>query len=136
MKSISILIPTMNRPDFLVRALRYYAKVGFDGYICIGDSSDTQHVEKTKHAIQLFEKKINIIYRYFPSPPYTHNGMVIKELIELAPTAFAVFSGDDDFLVPRGLEKCVVFLNNNPEYLISNYLGVEHVEIKGKTIYF
>ncbi|MCK4521194.1 MAG: hypothetical protein KAU20_01380 [Nanoarchaeota archaeon] len=29
-----------------------------------------------------------------------------------------------------------IILNNNPEYLISNYLGVEHVEIKGKTIYF
>lgn len=113
---ISILIPTLNRSDFLIRALYYYSKVGFKGYVCIGDSSDAQHIEKTKRAIYALEGKLRIIYRSFPNPPYTHGGMVIKELIELAPTPYAVFAGDDDFVIPNGLEECAAFLENHPEY--------------------
>lgn len=113
---ISILIPTLNRSDFLIRALHYYSKVGFKGYICIGDSSNAQHVEKTKRAIQTLGNKIKIIYRYYPNPPYIHDGMVIKELVELAPTPYAVYAGDDDFMIPNGLEQCITFLKDHPEY--------------------
>ena len=121
---ISILIPTLNRSDFLIRALHYYRKVGFKGYVCIGDSSNAQHVEKTKRAIQALKGKLNIIYRTCPSPPSMHidplgtpgEGMCVKELIELAPTPYAVYSGDDDFVIPRGLERCAAFLENHSEY--------------------
>ena len=112
---ISILIPTLNRSDFLIRALHYYSEVGFKGYVCIGDSSNIQHVENTKRAIQALEGKLRIIYRSFPNPPYT-GGMVMKELIELAPTPYAVYSGDDDFVIPNGLEQCAAFLDAHPEY--------------------
>ncbi|WP_255542310.1 hypothetical protein [Azospirillum sp. INR13] len=40
MLPITILIPTMNRPDYLQRALAYYREAGFDGCILIGDSSE------------------------------------------------------------------------------------------------
>lgn len=113
---ISILIPTLNRSDFLIRALHYYSNVGFRGYICIGDSSNEQHSEKNKYVIQALKDKINIIYRTFPNPPYIHGGMVMKELIELAPSPYAVYAGDDDFVIPKGLERCVTFLENHPEY--------------------
>jgi len=121
---ISILIPTMNRSDFLIRALLYYSKIGFKGYICIGDSSNAQHVEKTKRAIQTLGNKIKIIYRNFPNPPYIHDGMVTKELIELAPTPYAVATGDDDFLIPNGLEQCIIFLEDHPEYSATHGIRV------------
>lgn len=113
---ITIMIPTLNRSDFLIRALQYYSKVGFKGYVCIGDSSDAQHIEKTKRAIHALEGKLRIIYRSFPDPPYMHNGMVTKELIELAPTPYAVSAGDDDFMIPNGLDQCVEFLEAHPGY--------------------
>lgn len=121
---ISILIPTLNRSDFLIRALYYYAKVGFEGYICIGDSSNAQHVKKTKRAIQTLGDKIKIIYRHFPNPPYIHDGMVMKELIKLVPTSYAVYSGDDDFVIPNGLEKCIAFLDKHPEYSAAHGIRV------------
>lgn len=121
---ISILIPTLNRSNFLIRALRYYSKVGFKGYICIGDSSNAQHVEKTKRAIQALGNKIKIIYRYYPNPPYIHNGMVIKELIELAPVPYVVFAGDDDFVIPNALEQCITFLKDHPEYSAAHGIRV------------
>lgn len=113
---ISILIPTLNRSDFLVRALFYYSKVGFKGYVCIGDSSEAPHTKKVNRAIQRLRGKLKIIYRTFPNPPYIHDGMVTKELIELAPTPYAVYAGDDDFVIPRGLEQCAAFLEDHPEY--------------------
>lgn len=121
---ITLLVPTMNRSDFLIRMLRYYDDIGFEGCICIGDSSNDQHIEKTKHAIKILKNKIRIIYRNFPKPPYIHNGMVIKALIEIAPTPYAVFAGDDDFLIPNGLEKCIAFLDVHPEYSAAHGIRV------------
>lgn len=121
---ISILIPTLNRSDFLIRALHYYSEVGFKGYICIGDSSNAQHAEKTKRAIQALGNRIKIVYRYYPKPPYIHEGMVMKELIGLAPTPYVVYAGDDDFVVPNGLERCITFLKNHPEYSTAHGIRV------------
>lgn len=42
--------------------------------------------------------------------------MCVKELIELAPTPYAVYSGDDDFVIPGALEQCAAFLETHPEY--------------------
>jgi glycosyltransferase domain-containing protein len=132
---ISILIPTLNRSDYLVRALYYYSKVGFKGYICIGDSSDCNHVEKTKHAIQDLEGKLNIIYRYFPNPPYKNDAMCMRELIELAPTPYAVYAGDDDFAIPRGLEKCVMFLEDHLDYSAAHGIRISVRLQKGSKVY-
>ena len=40
----------------------------------------------------------------------------MKELIELAPTPYVAGIGDDDFLIPNGLEKCIAFLEDHSEY--------------------
>jgi len=113
---ISILIPTLNRSDFLLRALYYYSRVGFDGYICIGDSSNAQHSERIKRAIQALKGELEIIYRYLPNPPYTNDALCMKELVESTPTPYAVYSGDDDFLIPNGLKQCIAFLDDHTEY--------------------
>ncbi len=121
---ISILIPTMNRSDFLIRALNYYHTVKFKGCICVGDSSNDQHVEKIQRAIQALDKKLTIIYRHFPSPPYTNDALCLKELIDLAPTPYAAYAGDDDFVVPRTLEQCTAFLETHPDYSAVNGVSV------------
>ena len=113
---ITILIPTLNRSNFLIRALSYYVKVGFKGWICIGDSSNVQHSERIKRVVYTLEDKLKIIYKYFPKPPYINDSMCVKEMIEIAPTPYLVFSGDDDFLVPSSLCQCAAFLDNHPEY--------------------
>ncbi len=113
---ISILIPTMNRSEFVTRALNYYSAVGFKGAICLGDSSDEQHARKIQQAIDALKGRLNVIYRYFPSPPYTNDAMCLKELIEAVPTPYAVYSGDDDFVIPRTLEQCATFLDSHPDH--------------------
>jgi glycosyltransferase domain-containing protein len=121
---ISILIPTLNRSDYLLRALTYYRHMGFKGHICIGDSSNEQHVRTVKQAINELENQLHIIYRYYPNPPYFHDGMVMKALIELAPSNYLVYSGDDDILIPAALARCADFLKHNPEYSAAHGLRV------------
>lgn len=118
---ISLIIPTMNRPDFLIRLLRYYRDIGFPGYICIGDSSDAAHIEPTKRAVEALQGKLNIIYREYPD---YNISMAISHLIDLVSTRYAAFVADDDFLVPAALEQCAMFLDNHPDYVAAHGVGV------------
>ncbi|MBM4053785.1 MAG: TIGR00180 family glycosyltransferase [Planctomycetes bacterium] len=135
---ICIFIPTKNRSDFLARALYYYLRVGFKGKIYIGDSSNDAHAEKNKNTIEILKDKLKIIYRYFPNPPYINEGMCVKALSEMADTPYAVSSGDDDFLIPAGLEKCVEFLEKHPDYSAAHgfriNFSLEHDGAYGKII--
>ena len=123
---VSILIPTLNRSEFLIRALSYYCKVGFKGWICIGDSSNAQHSERIRSIVYALEDKLNIIYKYFPKPPYINDSMCMKELIEIAPTPYVVYSGDDDFLVPSSLAQCAAFLEEHSEYVAAHGLRIAY----------
>ncbi len=110
---VSLLIPTINRSDFLIRQLTYYRDVGFQGYICIGDSSNTEHLVPTKKAIESFQGSLNIIYREYPG---LNDAEVLKLLLELVVTPYAAFVADDDFLIPSALEQCALFLDSHSDY--------------------
>jgi glycosyltransferase domain-containing protein len=114
---ITLLIPTINRSYFLIRLLTYYRELGFQGCICIGDSSDPQHVERTKGVIQQLKGKMDIVYREYPG---LSSAECIKNLVDLVPTSYAVVLRDYDFLVPGGLERCVRFLEAQPEYIAAH----------------
>ncbi len=118
---ITLIIPTMNRSDFLIRLLRYYWALDFQGCICIGDSSDAVHVGRTKRAIKTFQAKLNIVYREYPG---INNSECLKRLLELVSTPHVAFIADDDFLVPAALERCALFLDSHPDYSAVHGLGV------------
>ena len=100
---LTILIPTMNRHEFLARALKYYESVGFDGHIIIGDSSEGECWKKNMDLVTA-TKQLNITYRSYSNPPYLHDGMCVKKMNEEIPTKYAVFHGDDDLLIPSALQ--------------------------------
>ncbi|MFC1952766.1 TIGR00180 family glycosyltransferase [Chloroflexota bacterium] len=110
---ITLLIPTINRSDFLVRQLNYYKDVGFQGNICIGDSSDARHIEPTKRAIEVLRDSFNITYREYPG---LNDAEVVRRLIEFVVTPYAAFVADDDFLIPNAMEQCFLFLEEHQDY--------------------
>jgi glycosyltransferase domain-containing protein len=121
---ISILIPTINRPDFVVRALRYYAAVGFGGCVCLGDSSAEAEANRIRQEIDVLKGRLNICYRYYPTSEYKGNARVVQDLCDAATTPFVAYAGDDDFLIPNTLEKCVAFLDAHPDYSAANGVSV------------
>lgn len=118
---ITLLIPTMNRLDFLIRLLRYYWALGFQGCICIGDSSDTVHIERTKRALKAFQGKLNIIYQEYP---HLNDAICLQKMLDFVSTPYVAFIADDDFLVPTALEKCALFLDTHPEYSSAHGVAV------------
>lgn len=118
---ITLLIPTINRSDFLIRQLHYYRDVGFQGHICIGDSSEVWHVNRIKKAIEELRGSINIKYREYPG---VKDPECIKRLLELVETPYAAFVADDDFLIPSAMEQCIRFLETHAEYSAAHGAGI------------
>ncbi|MFA4905591.1 MAG: TIGR00180 family glycosyltransferase [Candidatus Margulisiibacteriota bacterium] len=110
---LTIVIPTMNRSDFLIRLLNYYANTGYKHRILIGDSSDPTHVEQAKNAIKEMEGKLSIIYQECPGLGV---GACLQKLMKSISTPYVAVLSDDDYLVPNGMDKCLVYLENHPEY--------------------
>lgn len=128
---ITLLVPTMNRSDFLIRMLRYYDDIGFEGCICIGDSSSPEHVERTKRVIETLRGRLNIIYQEYPDP---NPAVCLKRLLDFVSTPYAAFVGDDDFLVPNALNQCAKFLGEHPDYVAAHGMGIA-IGLNSKGLY-
>ena len=112
--NISILIPTKDRSFFVLRLIHYYEILGFKGEIFILDSSNKFHAEKIINAIK--NSVINI--KYFHSIGYP--GMIMKKFLSEVKTDYVVETGDDDFLIIKGLKKLISFLDKNLNYSGAN----------------
>ncbi len=118
---ITLLIPTINRSDFIHRLLQYYCEQNFEGTIAIGDSSDQFHAAKNQEFISKMAAKLDIKYREFPNKS---DSQVVKELLQTTTTVFSAFLPDDDFLIPDSLYKCAEFLHYNPDYSSAHGTGL------------
>ena len=115
---LTILIPTMNRHEFLARALEYYKSVDFKGYIIIGDSSEGEQLQKNEDSIASPEQ-LNIIHRLYSNPPYLYPGTCIQEMNKEISTNYAVYQGDDDLFIPSALQQCIDFLEQSPDEFVA-----------------
>ena len=111
---ISLLIPTMNRSEFVKRLLNYYADVQYKHSIIIGDSSGPEHLKSTKKVVNDLKDKLKIIHKEFPNVNPT---ACFKKMLGLTQTPYTVFLPDDDFFIPDGLEQCCMFLKTHSEYV-------------------
>lgn len=111
--NVGIVIPTKNRPDFIIRQLEYYASLNSPHTVYIADSSDEEVAKRIKTKVDELKNIIKI--EYYPYPP----GDVVKCLIFLLSKVkekYVCSIGDDDFRVPNTLTDCAEFLENNPDY--------------------
>ena len=103
----------MNRPDFMIRQLNYYASLNYPDTIYIGDSSDDEKAAVLQKEIHKLKNFLNISYQQYPP------GDGVKCIIQLLACVkekYVTFIGDDDYQVPSALYSCADFLENNPDY--------------------
>ena len=117
----SIIVPTMNRPDFLLRLIRYYVALHFQGNILIGDSSAVEIFEETAQKIKKIKGRLNILHSHLPGRSVA---AAVAEMNEHLETAYVCLTGDDDFIVPDSAAKCIEFLNQNLDYVAAHGKGV------------
>ena len=108
-----IFIPTMNRVDFVIRQLRYYASVKCPHTIYIGDSSPQKESEKINNEIKKLGQSVKARYFYLPDYGiWESHYFLIKKVKE----KYICYSGDDDYQIPNSVTKCIEFLETHPDY--------------------
>lgn len=114
MTRLTVVMPTKNRSFFLAKTLRYYAQAGYSQTILIGDASDGDEYARNEQLVQRYGRELAITRRKHP-PDLSSHASLLRLLDEVA-TPYTVFCGDDDFLVPAQLERCVEFLQGHNDY--------------------
>ena len=125
-KEITILIPTINRAEYVIRALNYYKKVDFSGKIILGDSSNQEHKERILNFLDKGKFPF-VTYKYYPPDEYTHDAAVMSEMIKSVDTDYCIFSGDDDILIPENLYKAAGILDKEQVFIAVNGIRIEIV---------
>jgi glycosyltransferase domain-containing protein len=111
--NISIMIPTKNRPNFILRQLEYYSKAKFQGNILVGDASNQKLFNKTKKNIKKYEKNLKIQHFHKPDLSTDITNSFLCHQVE---TDFCAYVADDDIILVESLSECINFLNQNQEY--------------------
>jgi len=118
---ITLCIPTKNRPGFVARLLQYYAQTGYRHQVLIGDSSDLTHAEATRRIAESFQDGLQVQYA---SQPGWNVIQCLEALSRRATTPYCTWVSDDDFLCTRGLDRCVAFLEDHPDYAAAHGLAM------------
>lgn len=123
-ESLTILIPTYNRPKYLERVLTYFNNFKyFKPYIFVLDSS----FENNKIVNEAIIKSFNngkVKYYHFDSSInfFTKLNFGIEKIV----TDYVALCADDDFLTEEGVMESVKILEKNKELY----------SVKGKNLYF
>lgn len=109
--TLTIVVPTYNRPAFLVRLLRYYEACGAPCPIRILDSS-SDSVEDRRLDRLLAAAHVTYARYNAATPPLSK----ISEGLRQVTTPYAVLWADDDLMVPRALMAGVRFLDEHQDF--------------------
>jgi len=109
---VAIIIPTLNRIDFIIRTVRYYASINSNHPIYIGDASDQSSEQEV---LRCADNNVEINYFHW-------KGLGVRRTIArlseeaLETSKYCAYHGDDDYFIPHSLSKCADFLEHNPLY--------------------
>lgn len=107
---VALLIPTMNRPDFLLRHFRFYDLTNSPHPLYISDSSNEENAKKIQEYIRQF-KKLDITYQWVPP-----GKDCLNQLLPLIKEKYSIHIGDDDLIIPETFTECAEFLETHPNY--------------------
>jgi len=117
---VAIIIPTMNRTDFILRTVRYYASINSMHPIYIGDASE---YSSEKEILEAANNKVEVHYYHWKGLGVRKTlGGLGKEAMKLC--MYASFHGDDDYFIPDSLSKCADFLEDNDSYATAQGMAV------------
>lgn len=100
---VTIVIILHNRHQNIRQLVEYYRDI--KASIILADSS------ALKHPSDSIPTSWNHIYT--PGINYTQK---IELILQQVSSRYVILCADDDFIIPRAIEECISFLNNNPEY--------------------
>ena len=117
MAKVSIIILTYNRPGYLRRVLDYYSscKAGYN--IIVADSSSDENKRKNRETIFSLPDLKVLYFGHYPSD--IEPGHKFFDALSHIETKYCLSCGDDDFIVPSGIEKSIDFLEKNKDFTVA-----------------
>ena len=96
LSKLTLIVPTYNRQDYVLRNMRYWSGRGptlhiLDGSVTPISTSDLSGLNE------------NIHYHYLPISVFQRLG----HSLDLVKTKYCMLMGDDDLFIPSGLEACI-----------------------------
>ena len=104
LKEVTLVIQSHYHHKFLQRILNYYQNVGLP--ILVADSNNTAFIGHKQYP--------NVKYFHYPNSPFP---LKMSKVFQHVKTPYVVTCGDDDFIVPSSIIKCLSFLENNSDYV-------------------
>lgn len=128
---VAIIIPSKNRPEFIIRQLEYYASVQSRHPIYIGDASSAENFKKIQDCAQSLKNSLEISLEHLPQLTL---GQTKYRLFSQAREKYACYIGDDDFQIPAGLAQCAEFLETHPDSASAHGYAVA-IRIEGNSAF-
>lgn len=116
-KDITIIIPSKNRTNNLIKLANYYLSAGFQGDILMLDASEKQETINLQNSLSKF-KNIRVLHT-----PVDYFIAVSRSLNHIR-TKYVACTGDDDFLFIKGLIDCKYFLEKEQSFGGVSGLGI------------
>ena len=113
-KKLTIIIPTKNRPKYVLSILDYYNENNYDGYIILADSSDAKNFNLISEFIKESVFKFSLLHED------TYNKDVssaINFITDKITTDYTLQISDDDFLIIKGVKSSLKFLEKNSKFI-------------------
>jgi glycosyltransferase domain-containing protein len=132
MHSVTLLIPTQNRPTFLERLIKHLAAQKVPPLIIVADSS---------HQTEAYEANQELISQHDSELSINHNNCRGKhfwtkyiESLETINTDYVCTVADHCFLSVSAVYEAALFLDQNPEYSHANGLIYNLKRVKGHLV--
>lgn len=128
---LTVVIPTYNRAEQLVRTIRFLQRHSSPLTIIVADGSNEEHAGRNA---QCRELGTNIAYFHAPSQPHEDTWRNywrrMQQALDLADTPYTALCADDDLLVAENAVRSAEFLERNTQYVAchGNYLQFEYAQ--------
>jgi len=102
LSKLSIVIPTFNRPEYVMRSIRYWSDYDVTVHVLDGSQVPIKDLSLLESNINYHHLPISLMERLYKS-------------IKLVDTEYSMMSADDEFFIPSALESCIEEMKNNHE---------------------
>lgn len=114
----TLIVPTYNRPALLRQITTYFTGIRKNMNLLVLDSSSPEVIEKNRAMLRaLTPSPRHIIYPH-NMPPATKLAAGLREV----KTSYVSFCGDDDLVLPDGLQEALDFLDSHPDHACAHGL--------------
>jgi glycosyltransferase domain-containing protein len=109
--SITIVVPTYNRPKMLDRLLSFLHSLGCPYPVLVLDGSSAENKPLVEKSVSRFSF---VSLQAYPSE--LHAGLRFSDGLNNVSTEYVVFCADDDFVFPKAIASCVRHLDEHRDY--------------------